>query len=129
MKKIVIFSILTVLMFVPSLALAQGTIGIPCSGADCGFPQFMQLISNVLRFLTLLSIPLATIAFAYAGWELITSNGNEGKMERAKEIFTKVVIGFVIVLAAWLIVRTITSALLDPGAYYNFLGLVARRFV
>ncbi len=128
-KKILIGLLLVSIFVMPTFVFAQqdtGGIlkGICNEGDKCGFPQLMLLVSSVLKFLTLVSIPLATIAFAYAGWLLLTANGSTSKMEDAKGIFVKVLIGFVFVLAAWLIVRTITDALLDrEQGYTDYLGV------
>lgn len=113
----------------PVVASAQNFV-IPCVGPtktgdvvdDCDFNDFMHLIKNVIDFLIILSIPMATIAFAWAGFLILTSNGNSGKIEQGKEIFWKVLIGFIFVLSAWLIVSLITTALLDRNNYYDLLG-------
>ena len=111
------------IFFLPSLVSAQ-SIEIPCTGpfiseefgaVDCDFASLMRLISNVLDFLIILSIPLATIAFAWAGFLMLTAAGSESKVSQAKEIFWKVLIGFIFVLSAWLIVRFITTALLNEN--------------
>lgn len=92
------------------------------NGDKCNFEDLMRLITNVINFLIYLSIPIAAIAFAWAGWILVTSGGSESKKEQAKEIFTKVAIGFIFVLSAWLIVRFITTALLNPASYEDLLN-------
>ncbi len=117
---IVSFFILTFFVF-PNAVLAQsGTFKIlPDCGVDCGFPQFVELAGNVIKFLILLSIPVATISFAWAGWLMLTAGGNSGQVEKAKGIFTDVLIGLLFALTAWLIVQLIMSALLDPCSYWN----------
>lgn len=87
---------------------------IVCNGPDCNFGHLITLSQNVIRALVLLSSFLAVIAFIYAGFLLMTSGGKEGQKTRAKDIFKKVFIGYLWILAAWLIVYTITS-LLAPG--------------
>ena len=74
-----------------------------------------------MNFMILVSIPLAAIAFAYAGYLFLTAAGNSSQISTSKGIFVKVLIGFLFVLTAWLIVRTITSALLKPGNYRDLL--------
>lgn len=97
-----------------SIASAQGFDLIVCNGPDCTFSHLITLSQNVIRALVLLSSFLAVIAFIYAGFLLLTSGGVEGQKTKAKEIFKKVFIGYLWILAAWLIVYTITS-LLAPG--------------
>lgn len=131
MKKTLVVCFLLGLILVPAFVYAQGTVGIPCDGVEvpCKFEHFMQLISNVLNFLILLSIPLGTLAFAWAGWLMLMSEGNPSKKEDAKEIFKNVGIGLILMLTAWLIVNTIMSALVDDDAYINLLGVLIERYV
>ncbi len=129
MKRIILtLFLLFVLIAVPVVASAQAFV-IPCTGApaadfqgtpgptdhNCTWVDFLQLISNALTFLVLLSIPLATIAFAWSGFLMLTAAGSESKVSDAKEIFTKVLMGFIFVLTAWLIVKLIVSTLLNDS--------------
>ncbi len=94
---------------------------IPCDGASvkCGFPQLIQLANNVINFLILVSIPLATISFMYAGFLYLTAGGDTSKVKQAHSIFWKVLWGFIIILTAWLVVQLIINAFLKPG--FSFL--------
>jgi len=49
------------------------------------------------------------VLFAWAGWEALTAAGDTEKYGHAKSIFSNVVIGLVIILAAWLVVDTIMA--------------------
>lgn len=84
-----------------------------CFGADCDFNSLIILAQNLITNLILLSTLLAVAAFAYAGFILLTSGGSEDKKNDAKKVFTKVLIGYLWILGAWLLVYTITSVLLD----------------
>ncbi|MFA6586164.1 MAG: pilin [Candidatus Paceibacterota bacterium] len=75
----------------------------------CGFYDILTLINTVIQYITTIFVSIAAIMFAYAGVELITSEGETSKREKAKKIFTNVVIGLIVVLAAFLIVQTILS--------------------
>jgi hypothetical protein len=100
---------------------AQPSVVIPCDGPECTFQHFVRLVQNVLTFLILLSIPIATLAFAWAGILMLTAAGNSGQVDKAKGIFWNVLKGFLFVLTAWLIVKMITSALLSPGNFTDLL--------
>lgn len=93
-----------------------------CDGPNCDFPSLLKLAKNVMNFLILLSIPVFGIIAAYAGWTMLTSGGSEGARDKAKQMFTKGIVGFLWVLGAWLIVWTITTALLDPHNFTNLLN-------
>ncbi len=96
-----------------SVSNAQGLI--VCNGPNCTFDSLILLIRKVIDFLILISVPLASLSFAWAGFLLVSSGGSEDKKNKAKEIFSKTAIGFMIVLSAWLIVYFISLALLEPG--------------
>ena len=110
--------------FLPPVSVQAQSIGIPCDGGptdQCDFYDLVQLAKNIMNFLFRLSIPVATIAFAWAGWLMLSSGGNESQVAKAKEIFTKVLIGFLFVLTAWLIVQLIMG-LLEEGSYKDLLN-------
>lgn len=122
MKKTPYISLVALLLSaVPVFAFAAADnltlLGQPitCSGADCDFCNLLELANVVMKFTVYISILLAAIGFTYVGWTLVTMVGNVGKIDKAKQVATSVVIGFVFVLAAWLIVATISQALLESG--------------
>lgn len=89
---------------------------------ECGFSDLIVLAQNLITDLIIISTFLAVAAFAYAGVLLLTSGGKEGARDKAKDIFVKVLIGYLWILGAWLLVYTITSVLLKPGLGYSLLG-------
>lgn len=95
---------------------------IVCDGVNvpCTFSHLILLTQNLISHLIVLSTFFATGAFAWAGIILLTSGGNESAKNRAKDIFLKVLKGYLWILGAWLLVYTITSVLLKPG--FSILG-------
>ncbi|PCI20188.1 hypothetical protein COB64_02660 [Candidatus Wolfebacteria bacterium] len=103
--------------------LQEGEINLTGSFEDrCDFNFLLTLINNVIDFLLFnIAIPIAAIAFAYAGFILLSSGGAPDKRSKAKAIFINVLIGLVIALSAWLIVKAIFFGLgLRPG--FSLLG-------
>lgn len=88
---------------------------IVCGGPDCTFGHLITLVQNLITDLIILSTFLATIAFAYAGFLLLTSGVSPGKKDEAKKVFIKVLIGYLWILGAWILVYTIAKVLLKPG--------------
>ena len=123
MKKIFKTLIFAAILFLPVFSFAAGLVP-PCEDVmvtpvikECiwGWDQLMILIANVIDFLIFyLSLPIAAIVFAYSGWLFMTSGDNPGKRDQAKSIFWKVGLGLVIAMAAWLIVNTILTSLVNP---------------
>lgn len=100
--------------------LAQSFNLIVCDGPNCTFSHLIQLLQNLINALIIISTFLAVAAFAYAGMILLTSGGSETAKTKAKDIFLKVLKGYLWILGAWLLVYTIISVLLNPG--YSLLG-------
>ena len=95
---------------------------IVCAGPDCSFGSLILLTKNLIHDLVLLSTLMAVAVFCYAGFKLLTSGGSTSEKDKAKEMLIKVVKGYLWILAAWLIVYTITSVLLKPDSGYTLLG-------
>lgn len=98
-----------------NLIVCQGTREDPCT-----FGHLIKLVEVLIQDLVVLSTFIAVAVFCYAGFILLTSAGNTSALERAKGMFWKVLMGYLWILAAWLIVYTITSVLLHDG--YSLLG-------
>ena len=84
----------------------------------CDFNYLMQLVNNVIDFLLFtVATPLAALVFAYTGFLLITSGGDSGKRTKAKTIMKNLLLGYLIALAAWLIINTILMSLGFDGTF------------
>lgn len=112
-------AILAVSMIPLVTVSAAGSTFNVCTGADCNLGSLLQLGSNVIDFIIMISVPISAVMFAYGGFLMVSAAGSESQIEKAKSIFWKVGIGFFFVLSAWLIVKLIVGALLDPS--YIFL--------
>lgn len=103
--------------FLPVIASAQQLVPVACNDPrTCGSCELVSLINNVIQFVIQISVVIAAIILVYAGLIMVTSSGNPGQITRAKGLFFNVVIGLLILLAAFLIVNTILSALLRTGS-------------
>lgn len=108
------------LLLLPQVSLAQDSGLIPCNGPDCDFDDLVQLGINVVDFLVGFGILLAVIGFIFAGFKILTAGPNASQVSEGKQLLQKVAIGFFFVIAAWLIVNTITSVLFQTG--FSLLG-------
>lgn len=91
---------------------------VPCSGLDCKCEHLVELAQNVINGGIFLSIFLAALLFAYAGW-LYLSNEAIGQKDKAKKLFGNVAIGLIIIMVAWLVVDTLVSSLLKDSIVWN----------
>lgn len=115
----------------PVMALAQEAGLVPCGQAandgqggianPCKFQHVLVLINKVVRFVLFkLVVPIAAIAFAWAGFLLLFSGGNSSQKEKAKKIFWSVLLGLAVAVAAWLIVYTVLNILGYQGVATDF---------
>ena len=87
--------------------LANGQYANPCD-----FAYFMKLVNNIINFLLFtIATPLVALIIIYTGYLFLTAGGSAGQTEKAKHILFNVVVGYVIALAAWLIINTIMKSL------------------
>ncbi len=100
-----------------NLTTANCTGLVPCCPKDgCGWKEFLALIQKVINFLIFdLSLPITAIIFAYSGFLFMTSGDDSAKRTKGKKIFFNVLIGFVIAMAAWLIVNLILTTLISKA--------------
>ncbi|OGI70524.1 hypothetical protein A3A09_02440 [Candidatus Nomurabacteria bacterium RIFCSPLOWO2_01_FULL_42_20] len=127
MKKIFFILIVIMILALPSASSAYHKAGSPgfehpggkaslvptCpEETGCGWKEAMQLVSSIINFLLFyISLPLAALLFAYAGFIHMTAGDNVSKRTEAWKIFKAVGKGLIIALAAWLIVSAILSGL------------------
>jgi len=111
--------ILSILFIAPFVVFAAGHGGlVPCSGLNCDEDAFVQLVTRVIDWLVIAIVPsLAGLAFMVAGFYYVTSAGNPERVGRAHEIFKFTLLGIVIALAAWLIIKTIVNAFGVTGSF------------
>lgn len=86
----------------------------------CQFKHIIILINNLISDAVLLSTFVVIGVFMYHGIKLITSQGNPGAMTDAKKGIMNVVKGYVVILAAWIVVYSIMNVLVGPA--YSLLG-------
>lgn len=127
-------ALITFVFLVPAVAHAQiqppgdiwkpGYPLVPCGGfatidetggiggeqPECEFGHLLMTIDNIITFVSLyLSIPIATIVFAVAGFTYITAAGNTGKIQAAHKMFSRTFVGLLIALSSFLIIHFIVS--------------------
>lgn len=84
-----------------------GNFAVPCD-----FTYFMRLINNLITFLLFtIATPFVAIILCYVGWLYISDQGSSENLKKAKGILKNVVIGYIVALIAWLVVKTILKSL------------------
>lgn len=108
--------IVVALLLLPTVTFGADPGGIvTCTGPDCNLCTLVEMINAIVAWLFGFLTLAAVAILVFAGFKLVLSAGDTGAMSDAKKMITNVVIGFVIVLAAWLIVDTVMKGLMDPN--------------
>ncbi len=122
MKFVLLFSLI---FFVTSL-LAHVTFAadglVTCGNAgqpNCDFCTLVQMVDRVFDFLFVLLTLAAVMMVMYAGFQLVISQGNSGAMEKAKGMVSNIIIGFVIIIAGWLIIDTVMKGLVSAESGFG----------
>jgi hypothetical protein len=106
MRKIFLISFLFLLLAANQVQAALVPCG-PGTGKDCQFCDFFVLINNILAFAFEVIAFIVVVMAIVGGVFFFFAGANPDALRRAKGIITSVVIGIVIILAAWAIVNTI----------------------
>lgn len=95
----------------------------------CDFKYVMELINNFITFLLFtIATPFIALILVYAGWLYLSSSASPKNIDTAKTIFKNALIGYVLALAAWLIVHTIMTSLGYTGPMY-LTFIISKMFV
>jgi hypothetical protein len=91
---------------------------VTCDGVTvpCDACTLVLMADKVIQWLFTILISLTIMMIMYAGFRLVVSQGNSHAWEESKGMLTNIVVGFIIVLSAWLIVDTVMKGLVNPNA-------------
>jgi hypothetical protein len=92
----------------------DGSFTVPCD-----FDYFMTMLNYIIDWsVKYLVTPIFAILFIYAGFLYIGSAGNPNNKSKAKKIIKNALLGYLIILSAWLVVDTILKGLGFTGEDY-----------
>lgn len=97
-----------------------GDVGIAqlsgCTGLDCSACNVVDMANGLITWLIGILFVVFALLLAIAGVRLVTSGGNHHALDEAKSSFMNAIIGFIIILSAWLIVDTIMRGLVGTSS-------------
>lgn len=94
---------------------------IPCGEANnpCTACDAFGLISNALSYLVGLITLVIVLVIVWAGIQIVTSKGDPGSISKAKGMLWNAIVGFAILLVAWLGVDTVIKVLTNNEATFG----------
>ncbi|TSA44794.1 hypothetical protein D4R52_03680 [bacterium] len=98
--------------------LAHGAFTIP-DATGTGLPneaKTSDIVMRVIQILLAVAGLVAVIFLIVGGFRYILAGGNEEAAESAKKTITNAIIGIVIIILAFVIVRVISNALISTGS-------------
>ncbi len=81
----------------------------------CNFSTFVETINRIINWIISIAGVIFTISAIWGGFLYMTSGEKPANKEKAKSILWNTLLGFVIILVAWLIVYTILVNLVKDG--------------
>ena len=91
------------------------TGGPQATGGNCDWNALVALINKLSTYMIFISIPLTALGVMYGGFLYLTAGGNSGQTKEARKIMMNVLIGFGLMLGAWLIIHEVYNLLIVPG--------------
>jgi len=79
------------------------------TGGDFG-AEFSGIANNALTIILLVSGVIAVFYLIYSGFQYLTAGGNDEKTKSARKGIINAVIGIIIIMAAFFLVRLVVSA-------------------
>jgi len=121
-RVVSIVFVFVLLLLAPDLATAQSDGGlVTCTGLDCDFCNFATMVDNIIDFLVTLLIIIATIILAITGLQMAyTAAGGGEAREILKDRMTNIIIGFILIIASWVLVDTLLKALVTDDLANNW---------
>ena len=71
---------------------------------DCKIGDLVLVVLRLINLLFFLASFVAMIFIVWAAWSMITAGGNEEKITKAKTVFSEAIVGFFLVMVAFVLV-------------------------
>lgn len=116
------FSLSRAPVYAANLPLFDPTFSIVpqgCDGLPLGAGGVLQFIQNIMNAMVSVGVIVLVLVIAYAGFLFILTPTNPESRSKAKSVLGNAVIGFIIVLSAWVGVDFIMKLLYDGGGQFG----------
>jgi hypothetical protein len=119
MKRTLVHFFVFLLLVLPTVSFAQDEGLVPCGGEgdpECQACHVVQLAQNILTWVINIMASIIALIFVIGGIKMVMSAGDTGAVKQARKMITNSVIGFIILLTAWLIMDTVLKTFVNEGA-------------
>lgn len=127
--KYIIRMCVILICLLPVISLGYDGL-IPCSGVatsttdssltPCTYESLIALGNKIINFCIVTGTSIFALIFMYAGFLYLTANGDTAQISKAHGFFWNAIVGFVIMLSAWLIVDFILTNLISSSKITNY---------
>lgn len=118
MRRFLIGTFVLAILVIPTLGFAQSPESsgiVPCNGPECQACHFIQLGNNLLRWTIGIMASVIALVFVFGGLRMVMSAGDTHAVSEARGMMTNSIIGFVILLAAWLVIDTLLKVVVNDS--------------
>lgn len=84
------------------------------TGKECDFADLLVLARRIIQFALYLITPIVIGMILFTGFKYMTAGGDARLIEDAKRMFKPIIIGVIMIFAAWVTVYTVLDKLLGP---------------
>lgn len=124
MRRFVIAIVVFAIFIIPVLGFAQTGGIVPCNGPECQACDFIKLGNNILSWIIGIMASVIALVFVFGGLRMVMSAGDTHVVSEARGMMTNAIVGFIILLSAWLIVDTVLKLVIsDEGSVAQKLGV------
>jgi hypothetical protein len=113
LPQLTVFSFIVFIAFVLTTNVVDAQL-VPCGntlGNECRVCDLQVLAMNLINFFVMVSVFVAALLFVNAGFLYILSSTNPGNIAKAHKLFFNTLVGFIIILGAYLIISAIMTVL------------------
>ncbi|HEY9480951.1 MAG TPA: pilin [Candidatus Paceibacterota bacterium] len=79
---------------------------------ECDLDQLLLMARRIIQLALFALTPIVIVMIAYTGFKYMTAQGDVNMLADAKRMLTPIVIGIILIFAAWVLVYTVLDKLL-----------------
>ena len=122
-KQVLILLVVVGVMLAPVVFAQQEGRGLVGCTNDCTIKDFVLLVFRLINFLLSMASMVAMLFIIWGGWGMVTAGGNEEKITAAKSVFSHAVIGFFLIMVAFILLDAIVL-ILGPYSLKELLNFI-----